>query len=270
MNKALLGLTGLGILLSGSVAMADVMQINIDSILVQGRAYDENGVPQNTLPTDTVGTPQTLTPNTYMGPDGIVDSNAVGNVANILNLATNSYFFNSKTSTNQELTFVISGADDVQFDPFVNNFAFLYSLGTKIDIYSDMSPNYNVFDGSGATEGSLVLSLATHEQFFAGTSDPYGLEELYNYGSNEYVGTALFDVVGGDWASAWDTNSQLLGSDLAFSFSLDDAIHGQYTLSGTANGVGATTAPVPEPTTMLLFGTGLIGLVGVARRKMRK
>jgi hypothetical protein len=29
----------------------------------------------------------------------------------------------------------------------------------------------------------------------------------------------------------------------------------------------ATTSPVPEPGTMLLFGTGLAGLAGVARRK---
>lgn len=36
--------------------------------------------------------------------------------------------------------------------------------------------------------------------------------------------------------------------------------------TGNYNGGGS---PVPEPTTMLLFGTGLVGLAGVARRKKK-
>lgn len=33
---------------------------------------------------------------------------------------------------------------------------------------------------------------------------------------------------------------------------------------------GGTTAPVPEPATMLLMGTGLAGLLGAGRKKMKK
>ena len=112
-----------------------------------------------------------------------------------------------------------------------------YASASDDLLWLDLVPVFNPLAGDGAGSTIDVAGTITNGTF----------------------ANAYFSVVGGLAMSNFDTNGELFGSDLNYN-----------SVRGGSNAVGSLVLngnTIPEPTSLAIFGLGLLGLAGAARRK---
>ena len=133
-----------------------------------------------------------------------------------------------------------------------------FSLDASGNPVSNGNTNWQSFSTGSATAAKGTINGAALTD--VGDLDGDGINDFSGVlVSGGQVGSGWGSFFGATYYEAWRVNI-LSGTAASANFSVD-------TIFATAGGDFAQTAAVPVPAAVWLFGSGLLGLVGVARRK---
>ena len=221
--------------------------------------------------------------------DGVADSWGIGQVISVY--TTNPYtpIWSPGGSGYQSLEFYMGGLDDHSVTWTGSGWQVLSTginpdtSGAKIYLYGSPVQNINYSVGPGASDpgtgagwnvGNGADALLLELEFVPGiipgdttTVLAASFEGTWTHGE----GAGYLKVIGGTWSSLYDLNGYLGGdADLYFEYSADTDLGMGFWPYGWTVEVDGTANAVPEPATLLLLGSGLIGIVGVARKRFLK
>lgn len=276
----------------GSAQASDPIALDFDGMWSWGTSYTFNAG-TGTWEAGTATNPsnpwdgsvsQDLVNGVTTAPDGKEDTYGIARVNTMTNTANHTTLFD-RTTAPYELTVLFYGFDDIYANGNTAANVDLRSTGGRVLVYRDTSKDYNPANPPDAstdrtavnqmntiTNGVLALDLVPHA--LTDGINTYTMEENFNFGTFRGTGSIYFDIVGGDWASLYDTNGLLDGSDINFAFSSFPSMANDpgvlsdrnWLVKGTGQGQANL---VPEPLSMIMMTMGLFG-VGLAQRKRKK